>query len=160
GVFFDYDTTENGQNKLVGCFVGTTPDGMAADGSSWVTLRSWTNAVGGSAPADRNGIAGRVFLPSSKQHTITNKYLGTDASGTVALGVDGGVSLSSDNPFFATLNTVSGNLVSGNTGTGISIGGGSGNSVSNNLVGTDVTGTLPLGNGADGVYARTGSGMF
>ena len=125
-----------------------------------VTLRSWTNSVGSLDPADRNIIAGTISIPSSKQNSITNNYIGSDASGTEALGVNGGITLSSDSPFFATLNSISSNLISGNSGTGVSIGGGTGNSVSTNLIGTDATGTLPLGNGGSGVSVTTGSGIF
>lgn len=160
GVLFDYGpATYNGQNFLSGCFLGVSPDGSAARSPSGVTLRSWSNGIGG-ALSDRNVIAGMISIPSSKQNAIANNYIGTDASGTVALGVNGGITLNSDSPFFAELNSISGNLVSGNIGTGVSIGGGTGNTVSNNLIGTDATGTLPLGNGGNGVVAITGSGMF
>jgi parallel beta-helix repeat protein len=161
GVSFDYVLpTTNGQNRLIGCFVGLSPDGSTVKPTSSVMLRSWTNTVGGSDPADRNVIAGVVSIPSSKQNTIANNFIGTDASGTVALGVAGGVVLSSDTPYFATLNTISGNLVSGNSGIGISIGGGTGNVVANNYIGTDFAGYHAIGNGGDGVDAQTGSGMF
>jgi hypothetical protein len=91
---------------------------------------------------------------------VTNNYVGTDASGTVALGVDGGVSITGDFPFFSTLNTISGNLISGNTGAAVDVGAGTGNRVSGNWIGTDVTGLLPLGNAGNGVYVTTGLGMF
>jgi hypothetical protein len=43
------------------------------------------------------------------------------------------------------------NLISGNIGSGIALGNGSGNTVQGNLIGTDVTGTLTLGNALVGV---------
>ena len=160
-VFFDYSTgSYDGQNHLVGCFLGTSADGSTARPPSGVTLRSWTNYVGGVSPADRNVIAGPISIASSKQNVITNNYIGTDASGTVALAQHGGVFVGSGSPFFATLNSITGNLISGNTGTGIGIGGGNGNVASGNLIGTDATGTLPLGNGGSGVYVTTVMGLF
>jgi len=104
-------------------------------------------------------IAGPISIASSKQNVIANNYIGTDASGTVALAQPGGVFTSSGSPFFATLNSITGNLISGNTGDGVGLGG-NGNSASGNLIGTDATGTLPLGNGGSGVYVTTQSGMF
>jgi IPT/TIG domain len=160
GVFFDYGTTnQNGQNRLIGCFLGVSPDGAALRGPSGVTLRSWSDSVGSASPADRNVIAAMISIPSSKQNLVANNYIGTDASGTVALGVAGGVSIGSGPPFDATLNSITGNVISGNSGTAVNVGGGSGNSVTANLIGTDATGTLPLGNGGDGVdmYSDLGS---
>jgi IPT/TIG domain/Right handed beta helix region len=158
GVSFDYVSNQQGQNRLVGCFLGTTADGAAASGPSGVFLGSWTNSVGGLDPADRNVIAGPISVYASKQNSITNNYIGTDASGTMALGVDGGVSISTFAPLFAELNSISGNVISGNTGTAVSVGTGDGNSVTGNLIGTDATGTVPLGNGGDGVYLRSDGG--
>ena len=163
GVFFDYSPggNQSGQNVLAGCFLGVSPDGASARPPSGVDLRSWSNTVGGLAAADRNVIAGAIFgSEASKGNSVTNNYIGTDASGTVALGVDGGVSFGDSTPFFSEQNSVSGNLISGNTGTAVYISGGTGNSVSNNLIGTDATGTLPLGNGGDGVHVWTGGGIF
>jgi hypothetical protein len=159
GVTFDYLSNQQGQNRLIGCFVGTTADGTtAASGPAGVFLESWTNSVGGIDPADRNVIAGAISVLASKQNSITNNYIGTDASGTVALGVDGGVSISTFAPLFAELNSISGNVISGNTGTAVNVGTGDGNSVTGNLIGTDATGTLPLGNGGAGVYVRSDPG--
>ncbi len=161
GVSFDYTVDQLGQNHLVGCFVGTTADGSAAGAPSGVFLRSWTNFVGGPAPADRNLIAGPISIFSSKQNSITNNYIGTDASGTVALGVNGGVGISSGSPYFATFNTISGNVISGNVSdAAVVVGGGTANSVSGNWIGTDATGQLPLGNTGTGVYMQTGGGLF
>jgi parallel beta-helix repeat protein len=82
---------------------------------------------------------------------IEGNFIGTDPSGTQDLGNDdNGVSLSS------IFNTIGGtspaarNLISGNTDSGVSLGGSS-NGVLGNLIGTTKDGKAALGNGAHGV---------
>lgn len=78
-------------------------------------------------------------------------YVGTDATGTLALGNGIGVLLRSSGVVIGGIDPGAGNLISGNIFTGIQInaefGGGEGNVVQGNLIGTDVTGTISLGNG-------------
>ncbi len=106
-----------------------------------------------------NGEIGVHMLNLDAFRTTNNKvegnYIGTDVTGTVPLGNDRGVAISGA----ATFNTIGGttaqarNLVSGNTGYGVGIFDRftSNNKVEGNFIGTDVTGTLALGNG-DGVH--------
>src|SRR5262249_26602871 len=54
-------------------------------------------------------------------------------------------------------NLIRGNLISANSDDGIIIDGNN-NIVSGNLIGTDASGTLPLGNGSNGVTIFSGSG--
>jgi CSLREA domain-containing protein len=88
-------------------------------------------------------------------NVIKNCYIGTDATGTLDLGNnDDGVGI-----YNAVNNTVGGttagerNLISGNSTWGVTIGGAmaSGNKVSSNYIGTDVSGTVDLGNTHNGV---------
>lgn len=83
---------------------------------------------------------------------VQGNFVGTDNTGTAALANAGdGVNVS-----FANGATIGGtakgarNVISGNSGAGIALTG-SDNLVQNNLIGTDVTGTVPIGNGSDGV---------
>jgi CSLREA domain-containing protein len=89
--------------------------------------------------------------------TITGNYIGTDATGSNALGnAHDGIDL------FSGANTVGGvapaqrNVISGNGVTGIVIqgAGAGGNVVSGNYIGTDAAGTSALGNGGDGIYLQ------
>src|SRR5206468_1008551 len=93
----------------------------------------------------------------SNGNTIEGNFIGTNAAGTAALangsgGLGGGILVGASSN-----NTVGGttpderNLISGNVGPGISSQGGSGNVVQGNLIGTDITGTLALGNTGPGV---------
>jgi hypothetical protein len=143
-----------GHNHIEGCFLGTTPDGSAASphGASGISIVSWANTIGGPDPADRNVISnGGVSIQSSKENTVTNNLIGTDATGSFAIP-DGGVGIHGGSPFFATYNEVSHNVISGSAGAGVLIGPEcDGSSVFNNLIGTDATGTLPIPNGGAGI---------
>lgn len=79
---------------------------------------------------------------SGNGNLITGNYIGTDAGGLTAVPNLGGIDLGP-----GMNNTVRGNLISGNSDTGIFIQGGmSGTVVEGNLIGTDVTGNRALGN--------------
>ena len=57
----------------------------------------------------------------------------------------------------ASLNQVQGNVISGNSGIGLEITGGSQNVVAGNYIGTNPAGTAAVGNGSNGVQIDTGS---
>lgn len=88
-----------------------------------------------------------IRLSGNGSNVIADNYIGTDVTGTVALGNGGGILI-----LDVANNTVKSNVISGNTngfpGTNITITGGnaSGNRVIGNLIGTDATGTAVLFN--------------
>lgn len=102
-------------------------------------------------------------------HTIAVNFIGTDATGTSAQPNAFGPLFPESNTFAAAVvimsggNTIGGtavadrNLISGNGGSGIHFndtaqtGAMTGNRVQGNLIGTDKTGTVALGNAGDGV---------
>lgn len=90
--------------------------------------------------------------------TITTNLIGTEKTGTAKLGNGIGILVES-NVFETQIGGFpgQGNVISGNTGTGgrgaLSIDGVV-TRVHSNLIGTDRTGTLPLGNGAAGIEIR------
>jgi Putative Ig domain len=87
---------------------------------------------------------------------IEGNFIGTNATGTAALPNGGGVVLGSNQN-----NTIGGttpaarNLISGNIGDGVVLGGSA--SVQGNFIGTDVTGSMALGNGQRGVTSGGGN---
>jgi parallel beta-helix repeat protein len=84
--------------------------------------------------------------------------IGTDGSGSVALGNVRGIHL--HNHSGTTVGGTAagaGNLISGNAGDGIFFFAGSNNLVQGNRIGTDVSGTLALGNGGNGVDLSAGA---
>jgi hypothetical protein len=100
-----------------------------------------------------NGIAVRT-----DSNIISGNFVGTNASGTggLANGLDG-ISLQASSNTIGGMTVAARNLISGNGRHGIALGGGTiaaaNNAVQANYIGTDVTGTLLLGNGGDGVFA-------
>jgi parallel beta-helix repeat protein len=88
--------------------------------------------------------------PSYNQ--ISNNYIGTDATGTQSVSGGGiGISGFASPTAQADQNVINGNLISGNTGNGITLCDADGTVIMNNLIGTDRTGTSPLGNAAVGI---------
>jgi streptogramin lyase len=178
GVYLFGGTTGN---LIVGNFIGTDPTGLIAVGNANIGVLitdSPNNVVGGLAPSAGNVISGNRAAsppspPSANPNTtgaggvvilgnasagnqVLGNFIGTDVTGTAPLGNGyDGVGISG-----APNNTVGGpapgarNVIAGNGGVGVRIAGGnaSGNVVQGNFIGTDVTGTAPLGNAFDGVY--------
>ncbi len=97
---------------------------------------------------------GGVGMPTGNGNTIEGNYIGTDASGTSAVpNLYGVIIASSANNTIGGTTTAARNIISGNNDDGVNIYGQSAtnNLVIGNYIGTDVTGTLALGNGDDGV---------
>jgi len=148
-------------NIVSGNYIGTNASGTANLGNSqsgvYISNCARDNTIGGDTAGERNVISGNgdsgVFMINSctMGNIISGNYIGTDATGTTALGNSGrGVYIAS-----AADNTVGGdtagerNIISGNGFTGVEIAGTSATSnvVSGNYIGTDASGTVALGNG-------------
>jgi hypothetical protein len=133
------------------------------------------NIIGGGAGGEGNLISGNsiegVFISGSgtASNTVAGNYIGTGRLGTADLGnssdgvlIHGGAS----GNIIGGFNTVAGepcaggyNLISGNDGRGVTIqGAGTGyNTVAGNCIGTNVTSTDSLGNGAAGIRLESGA---
>ena len=153
-------------NQVTGNFIGTDTNGSLDLGNgTGVSISAPGNVVGGLFPSRRNLISGNtngvhvtnimgnnVLL--SHDNLIIGNYIGTDKSGTAALGnsANGVFVLSHDNEIGRT-EPGGGNLISGNLGNGIELqgAGAANNLVLGNLIGTNATGNGDLGNAKDGV---------
>ncbi|MCO6412446.1 MAG: DUF4347 domain-containing protein, partial [Thiogranum sp.] len=150
-------------NTIEGNYIGTDVSGTVdlgniAQGISIVL--STDNVIGGSTAAQRNVISGNdqagiiVWDVTTTGTVIQGNYIGVDASGTRALGNTDGIVVDFDSS-----NTIiggdaaagEGNLISGNSRNGIEIYDAGNNTVAGNRIGTDVTGTLDLGNARSGI---------
>jgi len=94
---------------------------------------------------------------------VQGNFIGTNAAGTGAIGNGSGVVTEGQSGNFSS-HTIGGtapgarNIISGNNGPGINIGGTlSGSLVQGNFIGTDVTGSIAVANASDGVFINFGS---
>ncbi len=148
---------------MQGNLIGTNAAGTASlSGTTsfgiFITEGASDNVIGGTTPAARNVIAGNILtgilVRNSSGTRIEGNYLGTDVTGTAALGNNDGVAIeNSTNNTIGGTASGAGNLLSGNRDDGASIfgSGSTGNLVQGNLVGTDASGTIALPNGDDGL---------
>ena len=144
------------QNRIGTDVTGTQALPNVADGI--VLDASNNNTVGGTANhagnlISGNGSSGICIRNGSFENVVQGNELGTDVNGTAALGneergivIDGAW----NNEIGGTAEG-SGNLISGNAWSGVMVTDyAMDNSIQGNLIGTDKTGTLALGNGALG----------
>lgn len=147
-------------NQVVGNYIGTNASGTTALPNYYgVRIQSGAtdNVIGGNTPEARNLISGNGYLgvyisdSGTSGNQVLGNYIGTNVSGTAALGnASVGVIIlkGATNNIIGGDTPGAGNLISGNGSDGIWIQdpGTSGNRVMGNYVGTDVSGTSPLGN--------------
>jgi len=143
-------------NAIVGNYIGVDVGGSAAL-SNFVGVQmcraAADNTVGGGAPGEGNVIAGSRFLAGiyvcdgATRNQIVGNYIGTDASGTLALGSGAGIMIVSG----AHDNTVGqGNRIAYNLSAGVRIGGSTtlANTVTQNAIySNDTQGIDNLGGG-------------
>ena len=158
---FAYDgivLTTKGNNKVYRNWIGLDTSGAAAgNGQYGININgSSSNAIGGSSAAERNVIAANgntnVHLEGgASDNVVSGNYIGTDPTGTSAIGGSAsGIRIFGDagpNTFGGTA-AGAGNVING-SGAGIFIQG-SGSVFQGNLIGTDKTGMVALGNGSSG----------
>jgi titin len=161
-------------NTVQGNLIGTDVTGTAVIGNSDSGVRFLNgsgNLLGGTTASARNVISGNLtgvlMYGSSSGNTAEGNYIGTDFTGTNALGNGTGVLIQngSQNNQVGGTQTGAGNLISGN-GTGVEIGNTTpgflttGNVVEGNRIGTDVSGASPLGNTGDGVQVLASDNLI
>jgi len=146
-------SVELGDGDIIqGNYIGTDPSGnVASGGYEGIAIQSVGNLIGGTSPGAGNLISGNtsgIVIEGGGQNIVEGNRIGTNASGTAAVGNEDGVVLTD----YTVANSIGspasgvGNLISGNS-IGIAIAASSnGNVVQNNLIGTDAAGSAPLGN--------------
>jgi Putative binding domain, N-terminal len=164
------ELSNQGGNIVEGCFIGTDATGTVDLGNAFhgLNIASSNNTIGGTAAAARNVISGNdntgiLITAGPTGNLVQGNFIGTNAAGTGAIGNGTGV-LTAGQSGNSSSHTIGGtapgarNIISGNKGPGISIGGTlSGSVVQGNFIGTDVTGSTAVGNASDGVIIMFGS---
>ncbi|MCX8091522.1 MAG: immunoglobulin domain-containing protein [Verrucomicrobiae bacterium] len=159
GILLQDATCRN--NVIQGNLIGTDASGARRVGNGFAGIRieSPAQQVGGVVAGARNVISGNtnsgiyLFGPGASNNVIEGNFIGTTASGAAALG-NGYAGINVENaPGNQIGGTSSGarNLVSGNALNGIIVQfvGASNNVIQGNYIGTDVTGTAAVPNGAN-----------
>ena len=163
-----------GNNAIVGNYVGLNAAGNAAipnvSGGVQIFDGATFNVIGGSAAGTGNVLSGNlaqgVAIAAANNNTVAGNFIGTNATGTAAIGNGttttrySGVGLFSG----ASNNTIggpiagAGNLISGNTAQGVVIAnaGTNNNTVSANFIGLNATGTAAVANQFSGVEINGG----
>ena len=153
-------------NQVFGNLIGTDLFGEAAAlGQQDIGVKivgASGNFIGSGTPEGRNIISGNISIGiaidpilasdgtvqrSATDNTIYGNFIGVDATGTTAVGNLLGINLKGDN------HDLRENVVSGNSGSGIRIEGNS-NDLYKNRIGTDLSGTMDLGNEQGGLVVR------
>ena len=139
---------------VAGNYIGIGAGGSVAQGNSLGVLVASTNTtIGGTNANARNVISGNagngVTVSGGTGNQVLGNYIGLDASGNLARPNLRGVVVASNSNTIGALD--SGNVVSGNTGVGVAISGGTSNTVAGNYIGTDAAGTAAVPNGAAGI---------
>lgn len=171
------------ENTVAGNYVGTDATGTAAvpNGYTGVWLRdsAQSNVIGTDGDgiadaAERNLISGNahagveIWHAGTAFNSVAGNFIGTDVTGTEALGNGEGPGVlilfgAQSNRIGTDGNGVADaaerNVISGNVTNGVNISGEgcAYNVVAGNYIGTDVTGTDPLGNGSVGMRLADGA---
>jgi hypothetical protein len=163
--------TEAYSNTVTGNYIGTDLVGTTGLGNTngvVIVEGAHNNTIGGDTPEERNVISGNadsgvlIGGEGTDNNAVIGNYIGTDASGTVAIpNGEAGIVIANG----ARFNTIGGdeagegNVISGNAFTGLNIwdAGTDNNRVSGNYIGTDASATVAVPNGEHGVKIENGA---
>jgi hypothetical protein len=159
-------------NVVEGDYIGTDPTGATSLGNQrhGVTVNGTNNQIGGSISGTRNVISGNFLYGVEifgAGTVVQGNLIGTDVTGSKVLGnAAGGVQTGWFNVSGVVIGGASsvsngklagaGNVISGN-GNGVVLHEANQVLVQGNFIGTDLTGTHPLGNQEDGILIDGGS---
>ncbi len=135
--------------------LGNAQSGVYVTGAKIIGVGDY--GPGGGNVISSNGNDG-VTIVSSDQVTVLSNLIGTDATGLVARGnADSGVNVrNSTRVFVGDFTSSGGNVISGNLKSGVTFDGTRFSVVQNNIIGSDQSGTVHLGN-LVGVTLNNGS---
>jgi parallel beta-helix repeat protein len=158
---------DNRDSLIVGNYIGTNITGTAAIGNFgpgiFVNGGPRRTRIGGALPSERNVVSGNDstgISVDSELNVVVGNYIGTDATGSVALGNKGssGVCVGAAHNVIGGLGSGERNVISGNAYYGVSFGAGATeNTVIGNYIGLDASGSYALSNGDIGLGIEMGA---
>jgi CSLREA domain-containing protein len=154
-------------NKVLGNYVGLDASGnLARPNLRGVVVAANSNTIGA---LGRNVVSGNtlvgVAISRASNNTVDGNYIGTDADGSTAVPNGGGGLQIVGDATPASSNSITSNVVSGNTGFGVEINGSTSapsataNTLTGNVIGMDATEEHALGNTGPGVNIAALSGV-
>jgi CSLREA domain-containing protein len=169
---FGINVVNSASVVIKGNYIGTNIDGTAALPNGYSGIRiggdeSTSNTIGGSTAGRRNIISGNsgngIFIDADNNDVFGN-YIGLDASGSSALPNEGdGIYIYSwDESPATTGNNIGGtipgqgNVISGNTSSGIRLANANTNFIKNNIIGLNAAANAAISN-HDGIVISKGS---
>jgi CSLREA domain-containing protein len=159
----------SGNNVILGNFIGTDASGSLDLGNGYAGIEingSPNNLIGGASAEARNLISGNeqygiyIYGSASSGNQVQGNLIGTTLSGSAALGNYRGMYIQgAPNNVVGGTAPGAGNVISASAQYGlyISDAGATGNLVQGNLIGTDISGTIDLGNANRGVHIQGAS---
>jgi hypothetical protein len=152
-------------NIITGNYIGTDATGVSSPGNQGTGIQiaggAHDNTIGGTASEEMNVISGNdlngVEIGGVYDNLVIGNYIGTDASGMVAIGNGRSgvlINLGAQGNVIGGTASGEGNVISGNSSRGVYMyaNGTVSNTISGNYIGTDATGTGALGNQLGGIY--------
>jgi parallel beta-helix repeat protein len=172
GVVIHGPTTTN--NDIDGNFIGTASDGetalpngpTAATGAGagvWI-IRAPGNTVASNLISGNNQSGVVITGSTASGNTFSGNIIGLDKNGTAKLpnGGDGVLLYEAPDNMIGSATALRYNVISGNKGDGVDIKGtdATGNLVQFDYIGTDLNGSIALGNGGNGVTILDATGTL
>ena len=150
------------QGNIIGLNAAATA--TVVNGGAGVYIATGSNTVGGSVAGARNVISGNadegILIAGGAGSTVVRgNYIGTDATGMVALGNGSdGIHIQNAGNTIGGATAAERNVISGNTGDGIHLllGGADNNTIQGNYIGVNATAALGLGNHGQGILINIG----
>lgn len=153
-------------NRVIGNFIGVNVNGTGGipnHGVGVLVGNAHNNIIGGPTPQERNVISGNANINieigiTTRSNLIQGNYIGTNSAGNAGIaGQNNGVVLDESSSDI----TLDGNVISGNSGTGILIFiGSSRNKIKNNYMGVGADGVSKVANGGIGIIIQTNNNQI